>query len=101
MNLLNTTLSELEPDMGSPYHFPDALKLVAAKEDPWELYDFRDDRAESHNLVQTRPDKAKELEALWNRQLEAMSRLAAETAPQPGQKKKAPKSKPRERESPK
>jgi len=71
-------------------------KLVAAKDEPWELYDLRDDRAESHNLAQERLEKAKELEALWNRQLEATSRLAAETAPPPGQKK-APKSKPRER----
>ena len=68
-------------------------KLVAAKDDPWELYDLREDRAESHNLAQERPEKASELEALWNRQLEAMSRLAAKTAPQPSQKKRSAKSK--------
>ena len=67
-------------------------KLVAAKDDPWELYDLRNDRAESHNLAQERPEKAKELEALWNRQLEAMSRLAAKTAPPPSQKKRSAKS---------
>jgi arylsulfatase len=72
-------------------------KLVAAKDDPWELYDLRNDRAESHNLARELPEKAKELEDLWNRQLEAISRLAAETAPQPGQEKKAPKSKPGKR----
>jgi len=72
-------------------------KLVAARGDPWELYDLRDDRAESHNLAAERPEKAKELEALWNRQLEATSRLAAKTAPQPSRKKKAAKSKTRER----
>ena len=49
-------------------------KLVAAKGDPWELYDLRSDRAESHNVVQ--PQRAKELEAVWNRQLQQMSRLA-------------------------
>jgi len=70
-------------------------KLVAAKDDPWELYDLRSDRAESQNLAQERPGKAKELEALWNRQLEAMSRLAAKTAPQPSRKKRSAKSKPR------
>jgi arylsulfatase A-like enzyme len=55
-------------------------KLVAAKGDPWELYDLRTDRAESHNLAQERPEKVKELEAMWKRQLEALSRLAAKTA---------------------
>ncbi len=67
-------------------------KLVAAKDDPWELYDLRDDRAESHNLAQERPEKATELDALWNEQLEAMSRLAAKTAPKPSQNKRSPKS---------
>jgi arylsulfatase len=70
-------------------------KLVAAKNDPWELYDLRTDRAESHNLAQERPEEAKELESQWNRQLEAMSRLAAKTAPKPGKKKRSAKSKPR------
>lgn len=63
-------------------------KLVAAKDEPWELYDLSTDRAESQNLVQQRPEKAKELEALWNRELDAMSQLVARTAPQLGQKKK-------------
>ena len=66
-------------------------KLVAAKDDPWELYDLRTDRAESHNLAQERPEKAKQLEALWDRQLEAISRLAAKTAPQPSRKKRPAK----------
>jgi arylsulfatase len=70
-------------------------KLVAAKDDPWELYDLRDDRAESHDLAREQPEKAKQLEALWNGQLEATSRLAAKTAPQPSQKKRPAKSKPR------
>ena len=69
-------------------------KLVAARGDPWELYDLRDDRAESHDLAQERPEKVKELETLWNRQLEAMSRLAAKTARQASPRKKAVKSKP-------
>jgi arylsulfatase A-like enzyme len=37
-------------------------KLVAAKNDPWELYDLRTDRAEQKNLAAKRPDKVKELE---------------------------------------
>jgi arylsulfatase len=55
-------------------------KLVAAKGDPWELYDLRTDRAESRNLAQEHPNKAKELETLWNKQTEEMSRLAEKTA---------------------
>ena len=56
-------------------------KLVAAKGDPWELYDLRSDRAESQNLATAHPEKVKELEALWNQQTEEMGRLAAKTAP--------------------
>ncbi|MDD4269139.1 MAG: arylsulfatase [Pirellulaceae bacterium] len=67
-------------------------KLVAARDDPWELYDLRGDRAESRDLAGERPEKAKQLADLWDRQLEAMIRLAAKTAPPPGQKKKAAKS---------
>ena len=52
-------------------------KLVAAKGDPWELYDLSTDRAESNNLVQKHPEKAKELETLWNVKCEAMRRTAA------------------------
>ena len=72
-------------------------KLVAAQNDPWELYDLRDDRAESHNLAAEQPEKAKELETQWNEQLEAMIRLAAKTAPKPQPKKRAAKSKAREK----
>ncbi len=71
-------------------------KLVAAKGDPWELYDLRGDRAESHNLVRQRPEKAKELQALWEGRLEAMSRLAAKTprsAPKKRRSKKGAASK--------
>jgi arylsulfatase A-like enzyme len=69
-------------------------KLVAAKGDPWELYDLNHDRAESHNLAAEQPDKVKELEALWNLHLEEIRRLAAQTAttpkpkPTPGKKAK-------------
>ena len=33
MGLLNTTLSKLEPDVGPPYHFPDALEEARARRD--------------------------------------------------------------------
>lgn len=68
-------------------------KLVAARGDPWELYDLRSDRAESHNLAAEMPEKAKELEALWNKQLQATIELAAKTAPKPKPKKAAAKRK--------
>ena len=57
-------------------------KLVAAKGRPWELYDLSNDRAESQNLATEQPEKARQLEAHWNRQLEEMRRLAAKPAPQ-------------------
>lgn len=56
-------------------------KLVAAKGDPWELYDLRSDRAESNDLAAARPKKAAELATEWNRQLAEFSSLAAKTAP--------------------
>ena len=52
-------------------------KLVAAKDDPWELYDLSRDRAESNNLANVHPERARELEALWNRQLESFIELVS------------------------
>ncbi|PQO41896.1 arylsulfatase [Blastopirellula marina] len=66
-------------------------KLVAAKGDAWELYDLRTDRAESHDLANQHPEKVQELEAIWNRQLEATKQLAAKTAPAKSNKKSAEK----------
>lgn len=55
-------------------------KLVAAKGETWELYDLRTDRAESRNLAKEKPEKATELAAEWNRQLEELSEVASKTA---------------------
>ena len=55
-------------------------KLVASKGDPWELYDLSTDRAESRDLARLQPDRVKELEAIWQRELAAMKHLAAEAA---------------------
>ena len=55
-------------------------KLVAAKGTPWELYDLRTDRAESHDLAAEQPAKVRELEAEWQRRLDEMTQLAAKTA---------------------
>lgn len=56
-------------------------KLVAAKGEPWQLYDMRTDRAEQHDLASERPEKAQELEAKWTAQLETIVRDARASAP--------------------
>ena len=69
-------------------------KLVAAKGDPWELYDLKTDRAEQNNLAAKMPEKAKELEAVWQRQADAFTELAKKTlAEQPNGKGKGGKGK--------
>jgi len=40
-------------------------KLVASFGEPWELYDFARDRAETNDLAATNPAKAQELTAAW------------------------------------
>ncbi|GAB6184639.1 arylsulfatase [Thermopirellula anaerolimosa] len=40
-------------------------KLVAARDEPWELYNLQEDRGESHNLVGEFPDRATRLQTLW------------------------------------
>jgi arylsulfatase len=51
-------------------------KLVAAKDEPWELYDLSKDRSEMHDLASSLPDKVRELEQRWKAQLDAMKELA-------------------------
>lgn len=71
-------------------------KLVAAKGDPWELYDLSTDRAEQHDLAAAMPAKVKELEQAWQQQAESFTALAKQTlADQPrgkAAKKKAKRS---------
>jgi arylsulfatase len=72
-------------------------KLVAAKDDLWELYDLRTDRAEQHNLAARMPDKVKELEQLWQDQADSFTVLAQKTlAAQPSgrEQKKSKREKP-------
>jgi arylsulfatase len=67
-------------------------KLVAAKGDPWELYNLAEDRAEQTNLAAQMPDKVKELEAVWQKQTDSFTALAKLTAPpQPKQGAKGKK----------
>ncbi len=54
-------------------------KLVAAKDQPWELYDLSKDRAEQNNLATQMPEKAKELESAWQRQADDFSELVRKT----------------------
>ncbi|HET6246411.1 MAG TPA: arylsulfatase [Tepidisphaeraceae bacterium] len=41
-------------------------KLVAENNKPWELYDMIADRTETHDLAAERPEKVKELQALYS-----------------------------------
>jgi len=41
-------------------------KLVAAKDDPWELYNLSTDRTETTNLATAHPEKVKALAKRWN-----------------------------------
>ncbi|WP_238476613.1 arylsulfatase [Bythopirellula goksoeyrii] len=43
----------------------DNWKIVAAKGDPWELYDLGTDRAENHDLAEENPEMVKKLKAKW------------------------------------
>ena len=66
------------------------LKLVRrGREGSWELYDLKSDRTEQHDLASNRPEKAKELAALWKAWAERAHVLPAPGAK--GGKKKAKK----------
>ena len=53
-------------------------KLVAAKDDPWELYNLREDRTETNNLVSSNPGKVKELEHAWTKRMDEFRKLASQ-----------------------
>jgi len=55
-----------------------AWKLVADHLKPWELYDLRTDRSETHNLAAQQPGKVKELERVWTRSMEEFAALASQ-----------------------
>ena len=52
-------------------------KLVAPNHEPWELYDLRTDRGESHNLAAEQPERVRQLEARWQRLAAAFAQQAA------------------------
>ncbi len=67
-------------------------KLVAAKGQPWELYDLKVDRAEQNNLASNMPDKVQELERVWQEQTDEFTLLAKQTLdeqPRPGARPRA------------
>jgi len=51
------------------------LKLVAARNEPWQLYDLAVDRGELNDLAARQPDQACELERLWTARLEEFKAL--------------------------
>lgn len=57
-------------------------KLVAAGEEPWELYNLSSDRCESNNLATQHPDKVRDLETEWAQHLEEFRLLAAKDLPE-------------------
>lgn len=75
-------------------------KLVAAKGEPWELYDLSVDRAESRDLAAQRPDLVADLNARWVRQHDEILELAARTAPPAAPAKPKPKAKQRPKVQP-
>ena len=56
-------------------------KLVAAKDEPWELYDLATDRCETNDLAAEMPGRVGELEAAWSRIAEECRKLATDPDP--------------------
>ena len=50
---------------------------MAAKGDPWELYNLLDDRTELNNLASSKPEKTKELERAWIERMDEFRKLAS------------------------
>jgi arylsulfatase A-like enzyme len=51
-------------------------KLVAARNEDWELYDLAHDRAENRNLATQEPAKVRELSQLWDSELHEFQELS-------------------------
>ena len=51
-------------------------KLVAAKDEPWELYDLATDRSETRNLAPGNSNRVRELSERWQRHLDEFTTLA-------------------------
>jgi arylsulfatase A-like enzyme len=55
------------------------IKLVAVKQQPWELYDLATDRCETQDLAAARPEQVAALDAAWSRIADECRALAAPT----------------------
>lgn len=58
-------------------------KLVAAANQPWELYNLAEDRAETRNLAAQQPEKVRDLEGMWNTMTAEHQKWAEKDAPPP------------------
>jgi arylsulfatase len=57
-------------------------KIVAAgRSSPWELYDMTSDRSETKDQALEKPEKVRELAALWEKQFKEISELAKKDLP--------------------
>lgn len=63
-------------------------KLVQSSKQDWELYNLKNDRAETQNLAVQYPEKVKELEKLWLDKIEAFKKYAPKVTAQKNKKKK-------------
>ncbi|MGV2332729.1 MAG UNVERIFIED_CONTAM: hypothetical protein LVR18_00820 [Planctomycetaceae bacterium] len=62
-------------------------KLTAARDQPWELFNLANDRAEQHNLAAEHPEKVQQLERVWQAKANEFTAIAKLTAPEPGSRK--------------
>jgi arylsulfatase len=58
-------------------------KLVAAKNQPWELYNLAEDRAETRNLAPELPERVLELERRWSQLGDSLRVAPAAETPSP------------------
>lgn len=56
-------------------------KLVAAKNDAWELYNLKTDRTETTNLAAQHPDRVKQMSSTWNARLQSFIETAKRDLP--------------------
>jgi arylsulfatase len=51
-------------------------KLVASRDEPWELYDLATDRTETQNLARQYPEKVRELARRWQQRHDELVAIA-------------------------
>ena len=62
------------------------MKLVAAKNEEWQLYDLAVDRSETEDLADKYPDQVEELKSIWNQKVAEFSELVSQSADKKKQK---------------